>query len=199
MFLLLLIGAFSPFFAEDDKKEADVGMKIIADNFIYRISKGEAVYTGEVSVVDSQIDIFTDKMTVIFAKAKPKGKEKLKPANNPPANGEKGEGKKDKPKVALSPLGGIGGNIDRIICEGHVIILNKKDRTKATGDRAVYTASNELMVITGGAQLTTKAGVLRAKVIEYSRRTGDLSAKSAVLTNEGKKRNKPAPTDSKGK
>ena len=199
MLLLLIIGAFSPFFAEDDKKEADAGMKIIADNFIYRISKGEAVYTGEVSVVDSQIDIFTDKMTVIFAKAKPKGKEKLKPANNPPANGEKGEGKKDKPKVALSPLGGIGGNIDRIVCEGHVIILNKKDRTKATGDRAVYTASDELMVITGGAQLTTKAGVLRAKVIEYNRRTGDLSAKAAVLTKEGKKRNKPAPTDSKGK
>ena len=174
-------------------------MFLVNHDFIYRISKGEAIYTGNVSVVDSQIDIFTDKMTVIFAKAKPKGKEKLKPANDPPANGKKGEGKKDKPKVALSPLGGIGGNIDRIICEGHVIILNKKDRTKATGDRAVYTASTDLMVVTGNAVLKQKGTELFGKVIEYNRRTGDLKAIEAVFINEGKKKNNPAPKDPKGK
>ena len=200
MLLLLIIGAFSPFFAEDDKKEADAGMKIIADNFIYRISKGEAIYTGDVSVVDSQIDIFTDKMTVIFAKAKPKGKEKLKTANNPPENREKGDGKKDKPKVALSPLGGIGGNIDRIICEGNVIIVNKKDKATATGEKAVYTALTELMVVTGNAKLRTRSGVLFGKVIEYNRRTGDLTARGAAqLINKGKKEIKPAPKDPKGK
>ena len=195
MFFLLLIGGVSPFFAEDIKKEAGGGTKITAENFTYRIAKGEAVYTGDVVVLDSQIDIFTDKMTVIFAKAKPKGKEKLQPANNPPVNG-----KKDKPNAPLAPIGGIGGNIDRIICEGNVIIVNKKDKATAIGEKAVYTALTELMVVTGNAKLRTKSGVLFGKVIEYNRRTGDLTAKGAAqLINEGKKEIKPAPKDPKGK
>ena len=70
LLLLLFIGAFSPFFAKDDKKEPDAGMKITAKEFTYRITKGEAVYTGDVVVLDSQFDIFTDKMTVFFAKKK---------------------------------------------------------------------------------------------------------------------------------
>ena len=194
MFFLLLIGGISPFFAEDIKKEADGGTKITAENFTYRIAKGEAVYTGDVVVLDSQIDIFTDKMTVFFVKAKPKGKEKLQPANNPPING-----KKDKPNAPLAPIGGIGGNIDRIICEGNVIIVNKKDKATATGEKAVYTALTELMVVTGNAKLRTKSGVLFGKVIEYNRRTGDLTAKAAVLINEGKKEKKRAPTNPSGK
>ena len=72
IFFLLLIGGISPCIAEDIKKETDGGTKITAENFTYRIAKGEAVYSGDVVVLDSQIDIFTDKMTVIFAKAKPK-------------------------------------------------------------------------------------------------------------------------------
>ena len=198
-FLILVIGTFFPFFAEDGGKENNSATKITANEFTYRIAKGEAVYMGDVVVLDSQIEIFTDKMTVIFSKKKPEGDAKPEPGKSPYANGKKGETKEVKPKTALAPMGGIGGNIDRIICEGNVIIVNKKDRATATGDKAVYTASNELMIVTGGAKLTTKAGVLRAKVIEYNRRTGDLSAKAAVLTKEGKKRNKPAPTDSKGK
>ena len=197
--LLLLIGFYIPFFAEDNEKEADAKTKITAENFHYRIAKGEAVYSGDVVVLDMQIEIFTDKMTVIFAKAKPKGKEKPKPADNPPTNGENGEGKKDKSKAPLSPLGGIGGNIDQIICEGNVIIVNKRDKATATGEKAVYTAATELMVITGNAKLRTKSGVLFGKVIEYNRRTGDLSAKAAVLINEGKKKKKPAPKDPKAK
>ena len=196
--LILLVGTFSPFFGQDGKEE-NSATKITANDFTYRITKGEAVYTGDVVVLDSQIEIFTDKMTVIFAKKKPKGDAKPVPAKSPSANGKKGEEKKDKPKAALSPLGGIGGNIDRIICEGNVIIVNKKDKATATGERAVYTASTELMVVTGSAKLRTKSGVLFGKVIEYNRRTGDLSAKAAVLINEGKKGGKRVPTNPSGK
>lgn len=197
-FLILLVGTFSTFFAEDGK-ENNSATKITANEFTYRIAKGEAVYTGDVVVLDSQIEIFTDKMTVIFAKKKHKGDAKPEPGKSPYANGKKGETKVVKPKTALAPMAGIGGNIDRIICEGNVIIVNKKDKATATGERAVYTAATELMVVTGNAKLRTKSGVLFGKVIEYNRRTGDLSAKAAVLTNEGKKRKKPAPTNSKGK
>ena len=193
--LLLLAGVFFPFFAGDDKADGDKKKtRVSADNFTYKILKGEAVYEGEVFVDDPQIDIFADKMTIIFVKGKPKEKEKPKLVDNPPANG-----KKEKPAAPLAPLGGIGGNIDRIICEGNVIIVNKKDKATATGSKAVYTAADELMVVTGNAKLRTKAGVLFGKVIEYNRRTGDLSAKAAVLINEGKKEKKPAPKDPKAK
>ena len=197
--LLLLIGVSPLFFAEDDKKGGDTKTRITAKNFTYMIAKGEAVYTGDVVVLDSQIDIFTDKMTVIFAKGKPK--EKMpKPNINPPGKDEIDLKKAGKPKAAaLSPLGGIGGNIDRIICEGNVIIVNKKDKATATGDNAVYTAANELMVVTGNAKLQTKDGVLLGKQIEYNRLTGDLTAKQAVQINEGKKKNTPVPKDFKGK
>ena len=77
--------------------------------------------------------------------------------------------------------------------------MNKKDKATATGERAVYTASTELMVVTGSAKLRTKSGVLFGKVIEYNRRTGDLSAKAAVLINEGKKGEKRVPTNPSGK
>lgn len=192
---LLLAGIFFPFFAGDDKNDGDSKKtRVSADNFIYKLIKGEAVYEGEVVVVDSQIDIFADKMTVIFVKGKPKETEKPKLVDNPPANG-----KKEKPAAALAPLGGIGGNIDRIICEGNVIIVNKRDRATATGSKAVYTAADELMVVTGNAKLRTKAGVLSGKVIEYNRRTGDLTAKAAEFVKEGKEEPKPGPKNPKGK
>ena len=57
--LLLLAGVFSPFFAGDDKTGGDKQKtRVSADNFTYKIVKGEAVYEGDVVVVDSQIDIF---------------------------------------------------------------------------------------------------------------------------------------------
>jgi lipopolysaccharide export system protein LptA len=89
--LLLLAGVFSPFFAGDDKIDGDKKKtRVSADNFTYKIVKGEAVYEGEVFVDDPQIDIFADKMTIIFVKGKPKEKEKPKLVDNPPAkNGEK--------------------------------------------------------------------------------------------------------------
>ena len=199
MLILLLMGVCFPFFADDKKKEGDPKTKITAEHFTYRISKGEAVYTGDVVVLDPQIDIFADKMTVIFAKRKPKQKGKPEPRVNPSGVGKKGEGKKEKPKVLMAPLGGIGGNIDRIVCEGNVIIVNKTDQATATGDKAVYTAATELMVITGNAKLRTKDGVLFGKIIEYNRRTGDLTAMEAVLINEGKPKPTPAPKDPKDK
>jgi lipopolysaccharide export system protein LptA len=77
--------------------------------------------------------------------------------------------------------------------------VNKKDKATATGSKAVYTAADELMVVTGNAKLRTKAGVLSGKVIEYNRRTGDLMAKAAEFIKEGKEEIKPGPKNPKGK
>ena len=81
---------------------------------------------------------------------------------------------------------GLGGNIDRILAEGDVEIINKKDKTRAVGGHALYTAATEILVLTINPKLYTKQGVLIGKVIEYNRVTGSLSAKQAVLENDGK-------------
>ena len=71
---LLLIGIFSSFWAQDKKvqnEKGDTKMIVTSEHFSYSLKKGQAVYTTNVVVIDSQIDIFTDKMTVIFAKKNP--------------------------------------------------------------------------------------------------------------------------------
>ena len=187
MALLLVSGVATPFMAQDKKPKGDTKTTVTSGHFKYSLKLGQAVYTDNVAVVDPQIDIFTDKMTVIFAKKKPKGRSVAK--DRVPV----GVGKKKEP-AALKPLGGIGGNVDRIICEGRVIIVNKKDKATATGDRAVYTAATELVVITGNARLKNEQGILLGKVIEYDRRTGDLTAAQSTTINEGKDKEKKPPT-----
>ena len=81
---------------------------------------------------------------------------------------------------------GLGGSIDRIIAEGDVEIINKKDKTRAVGGNAVYSAKTEVLLLTINPKLFTKQGVLLARQIEYNRVTGELSAKQAVLENESK-------------
>jgi lipopolysaccharide export system protein LptA len=125
-----------------------------------------------------------DKLTIYFGdkkKSPPKPKTPTVPA--------------DVKKPAVAPMVGLGGNIDRIIAEGGVEIINKKDKTRAVGGHAVYTSKTEILVLTVNPKLYTKQGILLAKVIEYNRLTGELSARQAVLENENKPKvpnNKPS-------
>ena len=158
-------------------------------------NSNEAVYEGEVVLVNSDIDLFTDKMTVYF------GDKKKKPAK--PA--AKGAPKATPPKViqggtppaakqpgapaGLAPMAGIGGDIDKIVCEGNVIIVNKEDKSVATGNKAVYTKATEIIVITGNGKLRKGGRTLTGKEIHYHRITGRLRAIQATVIDEGK----PAP------
>ena len=187
--VMLAFGLVMPFVAQEaDKPKTTVETEpatttITTDSIRYNRLKGVAVYEGNVVVVDPQIDIFADKMTVTFRK-KNDSKEK-KAAPKP-----KGKG--------LAPMSGVGGSVEKIICEtldknGQVIILNKKDKAKATGKNAVYTLDNELLVLTGDAKLHEESGVLSAKVIEYNRATGDLVAKQGQLVGKVQEKKQPEP------
>ncbi len=143
--------------------------------FTFNPLKHIAVYNGDVVVIDPQMDLVCDKLTIHFAdKKKTPSKPKIPPVPVAPK----------KPTVA--PMVGLGGSIDRIIAEGDVEIINKKDKTRAVGGHAVYTSKTEVLVLTVDPKLYTKQGILLAKVIEYNRLTGELSAKQAVLENENK-------------
>jgi len=162
----------------DEKAKEPRKTVISAENFIFNPLKNIAVYEGDVVVIDAQMDLLCDKLTVHFAD---KDKAPKKPATPPPTKvGEP----KAKPEVA--PMVGLGGNMDRIVAEGNVEIINKKDKTRAVGGHALYTAQTEVLLLTVNPKLFTKQGVLIAKVIEYNRTTGALSAKQAVLENDGK-------------
>jgi len=148
---------------------------ITGENFTFNPLKHIAVYTGDVVVIDPQMDLLCDKLTIYF---KDKKKTPKKPVVPPVRVAPQ------KPTVA--PMVGLGGNIDMIVAEGDVEIINKKDRTRAVGGRAHYTAKTEIMVLTVNPKLFTKQGLLLAKQIEYNRVTGELSARQAVLENEKK-------------
>ena len=165
------------------KSKAPEKTVISAENFTFNPLKNIAVYQGDVVVIDAQMDLLCDKLTIHFAdKDKPPTKPVVPPPNKSGAGAKPTEG--DKPAVA--PMVGLGGNIDRILAEGDVEIINKKDKTRAVGGHALYTAATEILVLTINPKLYTKQGVLIGKVIEYNRVTGSLSAKQAVLENDGK-------------
>jgi len=164
---------------------------ITGEQFTFNPLKHIAIYNGDVVVIDPQMDLLCDKLTIYFTDKKKAPKKVAVPPlpapedhKNPPKSGV---GAKKKPSVA--PMIGLGGNIDRIIAEGDVEIINKKDKTRAVGGHAVYTAKTEVLVLTVNPRLFTKQGVLLGKEIEYNRVTGELSAKNAILENV----NKPKP------
>lgn len=165
------------------KSKAPEKTVISAENFTFNPLKNIAVYQGDVVVIDAQMDLLCDKLTIHFAD---KDKAPKKPVVPPPNKSGAGTKPIKGGKPAVAPMVGLGGNIDRILAEGDVEIINKKDKTRAVGGHALYTAATEILVLTINPKLYTKQGVLIGKVIEYNRVTGSLSAKQAVLENDGK-------------
>ncbi len=196
---ILVVVMCAGLWAADEGPEAPVKTVISAENFIFNPLKNIAVYEGDVVVIDTGMDLLCNKLTIHFAD---KDKAPKKPAVPPAPLPGGGENKKDtKPngqgKPAVAPMVGLGGNVERIIAEGDVEIINKKDKTRAVGGHALYTAETEVLVLTKNPKLFTRQGVLIGRVIEYNRITGSLSAKQAVLENDGKPKPpaKKAPSD----
>ena len=187
--LMAVVGVTTAFLAADKKPATgDTKTTVNSGHFRYSLKLGQAIYTTNVVVIDPSIDIFCDKMTVFFAKKKAGAKPPPPVVVKPKAKGK---------QAPLKPLGGIGGNVDRIVCEGNVIIVKKdeKDKVKASGKRAVYTSADERIVITGNAHLENKNISVLGKVIVYDRRTGDLEAAESTVSNQGtgKDEKKPSP------
>jgi lipopolysaccharide export system protein LptA len=73
-----------------------------------------------------------------------------------------------------------GGGIQSIVAEHDVTLLVKKDGTRATGDRAVYTATNEMIEVTGNPFIKRPDGTLKADVVRMDRAQGSLHARGNV-------------------
>ncbi len=173
-------------------KVEEEGMKSTSDSFNYNLKKRLAIYEGNVRVVDSTLDLSCDKLTVIFMDKA--DKPAPKPVKKPPLNA--GE------KVLPGPMVGMGGNVKMLIAEGNVVIINRENKSRAMGDKAVYTQLTEQVVLTSKPGnllpkiIDQKGGELSAPVIIYDRLTGNLGAKQNEEANLGRPAPvKPAPKE----
>ena len=142
-----------------------------------------SIHRGSVKVVDREIDMSCELMTVTFAKKKEK---------NVPIAPLRIPNSKNKTEVAdvgkgetVPPMIGMGGNIEVIIAEENVVIYNKRDKTRAVGNMAVYTSATEKVVLTGDAVLYTENSEVLGKMIILDRRTNKLSVHQAVVNVKG--------------
>ncbi|MBL67218.1 MAG: hypothetical protein CMO74_02010 [Verrucomicrobiales bacterium] len=147
------------------------------------------VYVGNVKVVDPQIDLMCEKMTVTFRDSKKKivpiGP---KPVIQPKIQPSPPKGKKPAPP----PMMAQGGQIDVIVAEKNVVIINKEEGTRATGERGVFTAATNVLVLTGNPVLYRDGTKIHGDVIAWNRITESLRVTQAKTELEEKK--DPAPT-----
>jgi lipopolysaccharide export system protein LptA len=61
------------------------------------------------------------------------------------------------------------GPIQGVIAETNVVMVDPDRNSRATGDRAVYTGSNGVLVLSGGAQWQSDQGMARAEVLTFDR------------------------------
>ena len=163
-------------------KVVQEGMKSTSDSFNYNLKKRLAIYEGSVRVIDSTMDLSCDKLTVVFMDKADKPAPKA--AKKPPL--------KEGAKVLPGPMVGMGGNVKMLIAEGNVVIINLENKSRAIGDRAVYTQLTEQVVLTSKLGnplpkiIDEKGGGLSAPVIIYDRLTGNLGAKQNEEANQGR-------------
>ena len=168
---------------------------ITSDSLEYNSQKGVAIYRGKVKVVDPEMDLKCEILTVTFSKPTKKGIS-AKPTSPKAAPPKTAAAKGAEKQKEVRPMLGVGGKIDTIVAEHNVEIINKKDKQRATGKKALYTAKTEIIVLTGEPVLYLEQGVLRGEVIELDRRTGNMTARKANVNlkpTEPKEKAPPSP------
>lgn len=133
------------------------------DGFEYDIAGGTAVYNGSVRVTDATMTIQCEKLHVKFA------------SDRGPA----------KPGAAAALIADdIGGRVEQIEAAGKVIITNRQDGSKATGEKALFIASEQKVVLSGNRPTYTRANgsALKADEIIFDRTKGKFIAKGRIET-----------------
>jgi len=130
------------------------------DGFEYDLNSRTAIYRGAVVVTDSTMKMTCESLSVQFAAATG--------ATNATS----------RPMVA----GNLGGRVEMIAAAGRVIIINQQDGSTAIGDKAVYTAANETVVLSGDRpSITASNGSgMRADIVIFDRRAGRFRAEGRV-------------------
>jgi lipopolysaccharide export system protein LptA len=105
---------------------------------VYSDALRQAVFTGGVRVLDGEGEMRSREATVFLSAAKEAGAGKTVKAGDP----------------STSLTGLTGGHVERIVATGQVEMTEPGRR--ATGDRLVYTAADEMYLLTGTAAAPPK-------------------------------------------
>lgn len=133
------------------------------DGFEYDITNGSAAYHGNVVVMDSTMTIQCKRLNVKFASDRPNNK---------------------KPATTALIADDIGGRVEQIEASGKVIITNRQDGSKATGEKAVFTATEQKVVLSGNRPTYTRSNgsAMKADEIIFDRSRGKFIAKGRIET-----------------
>lgn len=165
--LALCCGLATPVLAQGNapaKHPAQQTLEIFADSFEYDSPSGRAVYTTHVRVNDPDMTINCELLTVVFSQPAKAGAGSTTVTNA--ATG------------GLSPV--AGSKIETIVAEQNVVIVNKKDGSKATGKKAVYQAATDVVELTGDPVLETEQGKLYGDLVVLDRAKNKLRATGHV-------------------
>jgi lipopolysaccharide export system protein LptA len=160
---------------------------ITARSLHYDHGVGVAIYQGDVRVEDPDMIMNCGKMTVRLAQP---GKNS---ATNPPppvVTNTPPPAPSGTNALAKSPWEFDSRRIHSIDAEHDVMILLKKDKSKASGDKAVFTAATGRMELTGNSYIETENGYLVGDIIIWDRNANTLNATNprTVLRNDFKGR-----------
>ena len=131
---------------------SDEPVQIQADKLDVLDNQGQAVFQGNVEVVQGELSLRSARMTVFY-----KG------------GGEGGEG-----ESSAAPASGLGGagDIERIEADGGVRV--RSGEQVATGDRATFDMASEVVTLSGSEVVLTDAGnVVRGCRLVVALKTGE--------------------------
>ncbi|MSR67057.1 MAG: hypothetical protein EXS24_06760 [Pedosphaera sp.] len=146
---------------------------ITADSMEYQQRVRLAIYTGNVKVDDPEMDILCDYMRVQFGLVT----NRIAASTNAVSTNRVASASTNTAR----PMFGVGGRIQTIYAENNVVIFNKKDKTRAVGRRAVYSATNEQIELTGNPVLYSEQGEVRGDIIIFDRAENKLFVKKAQV------------------
>lgn len=122
-------------------------IRVTSRDLVYSDETRKAEFTGGVDVVSGDSRVRAQQI-VVYLQAAAKGVGKV-PAKSVPADGTK-----TAVSAAAGPGGFMGGSVERMVLTGHLDM--EQPGRRATGEQLVYTAGDDLYVLTGTAAVLPK-------------------------------------------
>ena len=143
----------------------DQPIKIEAASLEVRDKKKEAVFSGNVKVVQGDTTMSSKSLVVFY-----EGGQSEAAAPPPPPPPTKGKGAKGAPMQSAQPGPGGSSSIKRLEARGNVVVTQKEQ--VVTGDTAIFDTKANLITMQGGVVLTQCKNVLRGDRLLVDMTTG---------------------------
>lgn len=177
--LLLLLVTWSAEFARAAQPAplaaTNQNLLITAKTLRYDHTAGVAIYKGDVRVEDPEMIMNCGSMIVRLQLGPKPGATNSAPATATTTNAAPATtGTNTAAAKALWEFD--SRKISSVDAEQDVVIFLKKDKSKATGDKAVFTSATGMMELTGNSYIETENGYLVGDVIIWDRNANTLNA-----------------------